>query len=207
MLAICDHQYLFTCIDVGAYGRRSDGGVFQESPIGRQFKKRQMGLPPPKKLVVDGNPLPYVLVGDEAFQLTDFMLRPYPRRSGLTDEKRIFNYRLSRARRMIEDTFGIMVSKWQILKRPIDATVKHSISIMKAIICLHNWLRIQQIQNEDSSDDEDDLMDHTNASSGSCFRQINPNGGNNSSRIALAIRDEFCKFFNCEGAVPWQYDI
>lgn len=37
-----------------------------------------MNLPDPVEITADGNPLPYVIVGDEAFQLTNYLMRPYP---------------------------------------------------------------------------------------------------------------------------------
>lgn len=70
-----------------------------------------MNLPEPEAITSDGQSLPYVLVGDEAFQLSDYLLRPYPGRECLNQDKKIFNYRLSRARRTIENTFGILVSR------------------------------------------------------------------------------------------------
>ncbi|XP_044588533.1 putative nuclease HARBI1 [Cotesia glomerata] len=213
LMAICDANYLFTFIDVGAYGRRSDGGIFRDSAMGRKFRNNEMNIPKPDLLTVDGLPQPYVLVGDEAFQLTNYLLRPYPGRSGLNMERSIYNYRLSRARRTIENSFGIIVSLWRILKKPIDATVENTISIIQAIICLHNWLR---------KHDEDDiyippnLVDQEGPNGiipGSWRHEVNfsalkdrPVQGNNfSSRSAIAVRDDFCEYFNAEGAVPWQY--
>lgn len=86
---------------IGSEGRRSDNGIFKDSNIGRKFARHRMNLPTPKKIMVDGNPMPYVLVGDEAFTLSEHLLRPYPG-DELSNERRIFNYRLSRARRIIE---------------------------------------------------------------------------------------------------------
>jgi hypothetical protein len=48
--------------------------------------------------------MPFVLVGDEAFALSEHVLRPYPN-INWTRLKHIFNYRLSRARRIVECTF------------------------------------------------------------------------------------------------------
>ncbi|XP_066587645.1 uncharacterized protein [Prorops nasuta] len=176
LLAICDANYKFTYVDIGAYGRRSDGGVFRDS-----------------------------LIGDEAFQLTNYLLRPYPGKSELNDDRRVFNYRLSRARRTIENTFGILVSQWRILKRPINCTVDKTISIVKAIVCLHNFLRT----NDDNDENDENTLHNTYTSeyfNNSAFRNVSSLGSNNSTRNAIIIREEFCKFFNSEGAVPWQFE-
>lgn len=103
---MCDADYNFIFVDIGASGRRSDGGIFKDSKMGIKFENKQMDLPDPVEITADGNPLPYVIVADEAFQAADYLLRPYPGRPALTDERKIFNYRLSRARRTIENTFG-----------------------------------------------------------------------------------------------------
>lgn len=110
LLAICDANYCFTCVDIGAEGRQSDGGIFQRSDIGIAFENNLLNVPSPEN-VSENCILPFVLVGDEAFPLKTYMMRPFPRKS-LTYEKRIFNYRLSRARRIIESTFGLLVARW-----------------------------------------------------------------------------------------------
>ncbi|XP_048515810.1 protein ALP1-like isoform X2 [Athalia rosae] len=108
LLGICDANYLFLFVDIGAFGRRSDGGIFRDSQMGQKFEKRKMNVPEAELLTIDGMLLPYVLVGDEAFQLTNYLLRPYPGRGGLDIDKSIFNYRLSRARRTIGNSFGLL---------------------------------------------------------------------------------------------------
>ncbi|XP_071580467.1 putative nuclease HARBI1 [Temnothorax nylanderi] len=214
LLGICDAKYIFTLVEIGAYGRRSDGGIFRDSIMGQKFNERQMNVPKPKRLTVDGMPLPYVFVGDEAFQLSDYLLRPYPGRGGLSQDRSIFNYRLSRARRTIENAFGILVSQWRILKRPIDATVDNTINMIKAIICLHNWLRKRDDTNEYVSPNMIDQYGSNGLIPASWRQEVGDSalqdvsiyGNHNSSRSAIAIREEFSDFFNGEGAVPWQYN-
>lgn len=166
--------------------------------MGQKFEKREMNLPEPEKLTVDGVPLPYVLVGDEAFQLSDYLLRPYPSKSGLNQEKGIFNYRISRARRTIENAFGIMVSQWRILKKPMEGTVENIVSTVQAIVCLHNWIRkgedvdthIKCNLKHNSHDCLNEELQRE-VENNSAFRKKRFSGINNSSRSAITIRDEF----------------
>lgn len=100
----------------------------------------------------------HVLIADEAFPLTTYLMRLYPGRYGLTVDQRIFNYRLSKARRMIESTFGILVSQWRIFKKPIIANVEKAHKIIEACVCLHNCIR--DADNSNDNNCESDLNDN-----------------------------------------------
>lgn len=69
------------------------------------FPLGDVGFPPPMTLS-DGKKLNFVFVADEAFPLKEYIMRPYPGRELNGIPQRIYNYRLSRARRVIENAFG-----------------------------------------------------------------------------------------------------
>ncbi|XP_018396293.1 PREDICTED: uncharacterized protein LOC108774640 [Cyphomyrmex costatus] len=216
LLAICDAQYIFRYVDIGAYGRQSDGGIFQASTIGQKFDSDHMNVPKPAA-IEGGRILPYCLVGDEAFPLKSYLLRPYPGKNGLTPEQAVYNYRLSRTRRMIENTFGILASQWRIYRKPIIANPKNVMLMIQATVCLHNWLRKCDADNATYLNaglvDEDDPNSSNGFRDGSwrrifengcAFTDITRSGSNMSARRCMTIRDKFCDYFNNEGAVSWQ---
>ena len=140
LLAICDARYCFTLFDAGQYGSNNDAGVLANSSIGQKIEAGKMNIPPPRHL--DGcsfDPLPYYLVGDEIFPLKIWLMRPYP--CQLSEEK-ILHYRLSRARRVIENTFGILPTRWRINHSPVIASIKNAESYVVAAIALHNYRRL-----------------------------------------------------------------
>lgn len=133
-------------------------------------------------------------------------MRPYPGRGGLTKEKNVFNYRLSRARRTIENTFGILASQWRILRKPIISKVETAEKIVQAIVCLHNWLRKQDINtNEYISTSIIDHVDYNDFCT--AYREIRRTGSYMSAKSSIEIREKFCTYFNNEGSVPWQNDF
>ena len=69
------------------------------------------------------------------------LMRPYSGKKGqLTEEQAVFNYRLSRARRVIEDTFGILVARWRLFRGPIRADKDNVTRYILAAICF-NYLQ------------------------------------------------------------------
>lgn len=115
LLAVADATYRFVYIDVGSYGKEHDASVFTQSTFGNELQAGLLNIPEAQE-----GELPYVFVADEAFQLKRNIWRPFPARNFDTVIK-TFNLRLSRARRVVESTFGIMVSKWRVLRQPIIA--------------------------------------------------------------------------------------
>lgn len=137
--AVADANAKFLVVEVGGYGKQSDGGTFSASDLYQLLEKGKLNVPPDtplpdRELSLD---MPHVFVGDEAYPLMRNLLRPYPR-SQLDPEKEYFNARLSRARKCIECAFGIMTAKWRILWKPIETNAEFADEIVKAICILHN---------------------------------------------------------------------
>ena len=80
-------------------------------------------------------------LGDEIFPLTNWLMRPFSGKSLINEKRKIFNYRLSRVRRIIENTFGILVVRWTMFQRPIEGTPERVEKYILAMIALHNYLR------------------------------------------------------------------
>ena len=84
-----------------------------------------------------------LFVGDEAFPLKKNLMRPYPGRI-LVEKRKIFSYLLSRARRVIENAFGILISLWRIFRQPIITKPAFAVRYTLAAIALHNFLRAME---------------------------------------------------------------
>ncbi|XP_039754276.1 protein ANTAGONIST OF LIKE HETEROCHROMATIN PROTEIN 1-like isoform X2 [Pararge aegeria] len=103
-----------------------------------------------------------------------------------------FYKRLSRARRFIECTFGILANKWRIFHRPINVNIDFAEDIIKACCVLHNFVRTRDgIQYEDTL--------HTAPMSN--LITLHAGRGTPSS---LNIRDKYANYFVNEGRVEWQ---
>ena len=138
-MALVDSNYKFLYVDVGCNGRISDGGVFQGCTLQKSLENRINSMPSPKKLPGRDQLTPYAIVADEAFPLRDYILKPYANR-GLTPEQRVFNYRLSRARRVVENAFGILANRWRVFLTTIHLTPETVDSVVLATCALHNLL-------------------------------------------------------------------
>uniref|UniRef100_A0A6P7FQM5 Uncharacterized protein LOC114331644 n=1 Tax=Diabrotica virgifera virgifera TaxID=50390 RepID=A0A6P7FQM5_DIAVI len=141
-MANVDPEYKFICIDVGDYGKNSDGGIFETSAMGRKFANETMNIPTNRPLADENEEIPCVLIGDEAFTLSPYLTRPFPYRQARNDNsKERFNYHLCRARRLVENAFLILPHKWRLFFRPLEVKVQTATKLVKAGCVLHNLLR------------------------------------------------------------------
>ncbi|KAF6215727.1 hypothetical protein GE061_000059 [Apolygus lucorum] len=81
------------------------------------------------------------LVGDQAFPLLPQLMRPFPSSNHQTPMQRIFNYRHCRARRVVENAFGVLSSRFRIFRKPIIASEETVDAVVQAAVVLHDWLR------------------------------------------------------------------
>ena len=141
LLALVDANYNFLFVDVGCQGRISDGGVFKNCHLYKQIEEQKLNLP--ASSAIDGltAEMPYFFLGDSAFALGPNMMKPYPGINPKGSIKRIFNYRLSRARRVVENAFGVLSSVFRVLRKPLLLQPEKAQVVVMATICLHNFLR------------------------------------------------------------------
>ena len=215
LMAVVNAKYEFTMVDVGDYGRLSDGSVFASSNIGITMEHNLLKLPPARTLPGTNKLFPYVFVGDDAFPLKTYMVKPYPRGTIQLPEK-IANYRLSRARRIVENAFGIATSRFRLFRRAVTADVEVAVEATKAIVALHNYLMADRHFDTNNTYCPPDYVDLEHdgrvreglwrqESDSSSLQDIGSMGSNNYSVDAKKVRDNFCDYFNSNtGSVPWQ---
>lgn len=79
LLAVTDANYKFICVDVRSFGKDNDAGVFANCPLRCAIENGSIPLPEETQLPDSNITAPYVLLDDEAFPLTEYLLRPFPR--------------------------------------------------------------------------------------------------------------------------------
>ena len=126
-----------------ANGSSSDAQIFNRSKLNRRIENRTLGLPPPELLGPGGANLHYFLLGDDAFALMPWLVKPYSRHQ-LTREERIANYRISRGRRMVENSLGILVKRFRVLLTTMEQRPKVVRDIVLTCVVLQSMLRSHQ---------------------------------------------------------------
>lgn len=78
--------------------------------------------------------------------------------TGLSPEMDVFNYFWSALRSMIEQAFGILVSRWGILWSPLRYSFEKNILIIEACIKMHNYIVAHRRARDESSVSAESLL-------------------------------------------------
>ncbi|XP_069582421.1 uncharacterized protein [Ranitomeya imitator] len=207
LMALVNANYEFVDVDVGMNGRVSDGGVFEHTSFGESLRNNELLLPLNEDTKANLN---FVFIADEAFPLHPHLLKPFAQRT-LTPERRIFNYRLSRARRVVENAFGIMANRFRVFHTAINLKLPSIDIVVLACCVLHNFLR----RHDTNSYSPPSFIDAVDARTGDIvpgewrtqpenFTALQALGSGRQADDARDCREKYCQYFNGSGAVPWQ---
>lgn len=189
LLAVVNANKEFLMVDVGINGRISDGGVLFHSKFGELFQEEKLNLPPPSPLPNCSENFPFVFVGDEAFALHTNLIKPYAQKN-LNEEKTIFNKRLSAARSVVENAFGILASRFRVLGTTINLEPLKASIITLACCYLHNFL---------IRENEESYLAFSGEAVDRCtIVDLERTKHRNTSTEAKNVRDQFCRYFCAE---------
>jgi len=73
-----DADYNFMFVDVGCQGRISDSGIFTNTELCKKLETKTLCLPQPVPLNGREKSVPYFFIGDEAFPLSENLMKVYP---------------------------------------------------------------------------------------------------------------------------------
>ena len=200
LMALVDAEYRFRWVDIGTEGSCSDAQIFNAGELRDKIEDGSIGFPEAKPIEPGGPDLPYFILGDDAFALKTWLMKPYSIR-GRGRAFQIANYRISRGRRVVENAFGILSARFRVFKSAMLVHPDKVRDIVLACVVLHNMLRAER--GAGGARAERDLEDEVIPCD---LEDCDPDGGHdrNPAQSAKDQRDYLKDWSNGAGAVDWQ---
>jgi hypothetical protein len=139
---VVDSNCLFTDIVVGWPGSVHDARVFSNSTIYEKAKTGKIfsGIDCKE---IGGQQVGPLFIGDPAYPLLPWLMRPYKDNSSITRSERHFNYRISHTRIIVEHTFGRWKGRFRMFAKRVDMKVAYVTTVIAASCILHNICEMQ----------------------------------------------------------------
>ncbi|KAK5637903.1 hypothetical protein RI129_000131 [Pyrocoelia pectoralis] len=210
LLAFVDANYKFIMVDIGSYGKEGESGILAKSNLAQLINDTKF-YPPPRMLPNSDTEVPFIIVGDEAFKLSKHnivgvhtsmhVMKPFPRNIALLDVKKaVFNYRLSRARRVSENAFALLSQVFRIFYLPISVKEEVTDDLIMTACCIHNMLRDSFLEYNKLPPRDANLHDVPTKN----IIPIRATGGF-ANVEGFHVREVFTRYFSSEeGSLSWQ---
>ena len=133
---LVDSDYRFLDICVGWPGKVHDARVFKNSPLFALCCARTF-LPPDMSVMISGVRVPPL--GDSAYALSEWLMKPYTDRGNVTPDETSFNIKHSTTRVVVENAFGRLKGRFRSISKRLDLNVENSCNVIAACCVLHNY--------------------------------------------------------------------
>ena len=137
---VVDHSYRFIDVNIGWPGSVHDARVFSHSSIYKKITEHT--LLPDCTITVNGVSIPLYLLGDSAYPLQIWLMKPFTHGTVLTAQQKTFNYRICRARIVVENSYGRLKARWRRLMKRNDMNIDNISHAITAACILHNICEI-----------------------------------------------------------------
>ena len=169
---IVNSSYCFSDIYIGWPGSVHDARMFCNS---KAYKLGESGqLVPPSTKLINGVQVPLLILGDPAYPLLSWLMKPFSDNGKLSADQLMFNYCLSRARSVVENAFGRLKGRWRCLMKRNDMDLVNVINAIAACTVLHNMCEINKdifdenwLPESESTTDIHNVGENTTASTSS----------------------------------------
>lgn len=199
--------------DVGRNGRAGDAQVWNSSKLKEKLDNATEAFQAEKRIPGTNIDTPFIITADDAFQMTGHIMKPF-KGSPLSHPEVIFNYRLSRHRRVVENAFGILAQRWRVYMGASLLSPDVMKDVVLATLCLHNMLSSTSRATYIPPGECDAMANNGDVIEGAWrlrdgnnrFVALTPARDGAMKRKAKEMRNTLKDFFwSKEGAVPWQW--
>jgi len=153
---VVDSSGLYMSVSTGYPGSMHDARILRLSELYDAAENEQILMEP--TFDINGTVLRPLILGDTAYPLKTWLLRPFKDNGALDQHQRHYNKELSKARVVVEHAFGHTKNRWRILQKRLDDQSDRVPDTIIACCVLHNicMLRGDLYDDDVDSDDDDD---------------------------------------------------
>ena len=134
--AVVDGRGLFWDVCVGFPGSVHDARVLKQSHLWEVLSDGEFLSQ--RKVTISGCDVGHYLIGDPAYPMQSWLMKPFSDTGRLTPAQHTYNYRLSSARSVVEMAFGRLKGRWRCLLKRNDCKLKLCKEMALTCCVLHN---------------------------------------------------------------------
>jgi hypothetical protein len=184
IIALVDHKKQFLDVEIGWPGSVADSRVFDNSYLSRNYEAAlaELGTTP----LASGDDgleenIPAFILGDSAYRNSRHLVTTFKVTECNADRSiRHLNYRLSKARYVVENVFGLLKGRFQVFEKPLRCAigdVPFAVHLISSICVLHNFLLDAQDQFAEEEVLMQEIEEQRGNGNGDGDGDGDPNGG------------------------------